>query len=172
MILARLLTLWTIRISAALYVTATALWIVKRDAPARRAWTAACLLYLGHAIAAFHFYHSWSHAHAYRETARQTAEVFGILWGGGIYFNYVFSALWLADVCWWWRGLAAYRSRPRWIAATVESFIAFMFFNATVVFGRGWVRWFGVAATVGLSALAYISHTPVIFRDKTGETPS
>src|SRR5262245_23179114 len=69
---------------------------------ARWLWTLGCAAYLGHVLAAFHFYHHWSHAAASRETARQTTETIGITWAGGIYFNYLFTALWLADVVWWW----------------------------------------------------------------------
>lgn len=32
----------------------------------------------------------------YQETAQLTAEVFGVNWGGGLYFNYVFTAVWVA----------------------------------------------------------------------------
>jgi hypothetical protein len=54
------------------------------------------------------------------------------------------------DVIWWWRGLEVYRRRPRWIQASVHAFFAFMFFNATVVFAAGPVRWLGLAATAAL----------------------
>ena len=32
------------------------------------------------------------------ETARQTAEVFGINWGGGLFINYTVAILWIGDV--------------------------------------------------------------------------
>jgi hypothetical protein len=147
------LTLWTIRVAAGLYVAAVAGWLARRDRSSRAAWTAACGFYLVHVAAAFHFYHAWSHAAAYRETARQTAAVFGVNWGGGLYFNYAFTAIWIADVLWWWRGLEAYRRRPRWVTAAVHTFFAFMFLNATVVFAQGGTRWFGVAATTLLCVL-------------------
>ena len=42
----------------------------KWDAAARLAWTAACAALLAHVAFAFNFYHAWSHAAAYRDTAR------------------------------------------------------------------------------------------------------
>jgi hypothetical protein len=155
------LTRWTIRLALGLYVLAVA---VRLDAQRRRpwlrgarlAWTLGCLLYLGHVVCAFHFYHGWSHAAAYRETAGQTAELFGLEWGGGLYFNYAFTIAWVADVCWWWRGIEQYESRPRWAEALMQGFFAFMAFNGTVVFGHGLVRWLGLAASLGLGGLALV----------------
>jgi hypothetical protein len=152
------LTRWTIRLALGLYVLAVAVRLCARQRPAwlreaRLAWTLGCIVYLAHVACAFQFYHGWSHTAAYRETARQTAERFGLDWGGGLYFNYAFTAAWVADVLWWWRGIAAYEARPRWLNATVQGFFAFMAFNATVVFASGLVRWLGLAASLGLAAL-------------------
>lgn len=136
-----------------LYVFSVAAWVLEGDKPARLLWTVACGFYLVHVGAAFEFYHGWSHAAAYQHTAVQTAQVTGWSWGGGLYFNYLFTIIWMADVLWWWRGLALYRKRPLWITATIHWLFAFMFFNATVIFASGWVRWFGVAATLVLIRL-------------------
>ena len=149
----KILTLWVIRASAAVYVASVAAWLARRDRTARLGWTAACLLYLAHVGCAFHFYHYWSHRAAYEETARETAQLVGIGWGGGLYFNYLFTVAWVADVIWWWMGLAVYRSRPHWIHTAINTFFALMFFNATVVFGAGFVRWLGAGATVALGVL-------------------
>jgi len=123
------------------------------DVWARGAWTAGCAAMLAHAAAAFHFYHGWSHAAAYGDTARQTGEVVGLAWGGGLYFNYALLAGWVTDVvCWWRGGPAAYRSRPRALAVAWQAFLFFMFFNAAVVFAAGAARWAGLAACAGLCA--------------------
>src|SRR5947209_4458420 len=127
------------------------MWMKERDRAARLAWTIACAFYLAHVVTAFQIQHHWSHAAAYEATAWQTADVFGIDWGGGLYFNYSFTAIWIADAIWWWRaGLDGYRSRPKWISQTVDWFFAFMFFNAAIVFGSPFMRWFGVASIVVL----------------------
>ena len=148
------ITLWTIRAAGGLYVLAVAGWLTQRYKSARLAWTFGCLFYLAHVGAAFQFYHHWSHQAAYRETARQTAEMFGIWWGGGLYLNYLFTVVWAADVLWCWQNPDAYRSRPKWMTAALHSFLAFMFFNGTVVFASGWVRWVGVTAAAALGILA------------------
>jgi hypothetical protein len=138
-----------------LYVVSVALWLKRRDSESRMAWTLAAAFYLAHIIAAFQFHHHWSHTSAYQETARQTADVFGVNWGGGLYFNYAFTALWIGDALWWWKaGLSRYRERPRWVTRAVHGFFAFMFFNATIVFGSPFMRWFGVAAMVILAISA------------------
>ncbi len=132
-----------------------ALGLRRRDRAARIAWTLACAFYLAHVVTAFQLHHHWSNTSAYLETARQTAEAFGLNWGGGLYFNYVFTVIWTADVFWWWRsGLDGYRHRPRWVTVSVHSFFGFMFFNATVVFGSGFVRCFAVAEMLILAVAA------------------
>jgi hypothetical protein len=130
-----------------LYIAALLVMLQRSTGPlARMLWTAACLLYLAHVAAAFHFVHGWSHQAAYLDTARQTEALLGVRYGGGLYWNYVFTLLWSADVAWWWYSPAGYRNRDRRLQAGVHGFLAFMFFQATVVFGRGLVRLFGVAA--------------------------
>ena len=72
-----------------------------------------------------------------------------------MYLNYLFTVLWMADAVYWWRaGLARYRERASWIHLSLHAFFFFMVVNGTVVFGRGPVRWFGVAivAVIGASA--------------------
>src|SRR5262245_13001294 len=137
-----ILTRWTVRIALVCYVAALALRLTgQRRSYQRLAWTAGCLAYLVHVACAFHFNHGWSHAAALAETARQTEEMFGFSWGGGLYFNYVFTAVWILDVLWWWLDPPWYETRPRWIEWSVQGFLAFMFFNATVVFATGPARW-------------------------------
>lgn len=123
------------------------------DRRARLAYTLALLSLLVHVAFAFHFYHAWSQDSVYRETARQTAEVFGLDWGGGMYVNYAFMIFWTADVAWWWRGLEGYRRRPKAIAAAWYAFLLFIVFNATFVFASGVVRWLGLLLCLTLCFL-------------------
>jgi hypothetical protein len=152
-----ILTRATIWLTIAGYaVGATTLLLSQRrckwDKVARLAWTVALMSLSAHVVCAFHFYHDWSHAAAYRDTARQTAEVFGIDWGGGLYVNYALLACWVTDVAWWWgSGLDAYRHRPRLLMAAWHAFLIFIIFNATVVFGTGLTRWIGVCVCLGVS---------------------
>ena len=148
-----LFTHWSARIAFVLYAATLAAWLIGKPRAARLAWTSGFLVYLTHVAAAFHFRHHWSHDAAYEETARQTAELLGVRSGGGLYCNYAFTAVWAFDVIWiWWRA-ETYRRRRRWITAVIHCFMAFMFFNAMVVFVSGWVRWLGLTVTITLGIL-------------------
>ena len=150
------LTIGTVRVALLLYVAALVIMAGAARAPgrdrggrvARVLWSAGALAYLAHVGAAFHFVHGWSHHAAVVETARQTRELFGMDTGVGIWFNYLFTAVWSADVAWWWLDPNGYIRRPGPVSAGVHVFLAFMFFNGAVVFAHGPSRWFGLAATV------------------------
>ena len=153
-----LLTRWSAVSALFVYVLGLALrasangtrW---KPAWARGVWTAGCLLFLFHVACAFQFYHRWSHAAAYAATAHRTAELTGLEWGGGLYANYAFTLLWVADVIWWWSGLERYEARPRPVNWAVQGFLGFMAFNGTVVFGTPTVRWLGLGACLFLAAI-------------------
>lgn len=121
------------------------------DRWARLAWTIGCAALIVHFICAFNFYHAWSHESAYADTARQTAEVIRVNWGGGLFINYAVALLWIADVSWWWMaGIGSYRRRP-WLRTLIwHSFLIFIIFNATVVFKDGLTRWVGLLVCVSL----------------------
>jgi hypothetical protein len=156
-------TVWSVRAATLLYIAALALWLTatgsRAGRTARLAWTTGCLLYLAHVYAAFEYFHGWSHPAAYAETARQTAELLGVEWGGGLFFNYAFTAVWAVDVIWWWCDPEHYEKRPRWTTAAIQTFLAFMFFNGAVVFASGFSRWLGVVATPALIFLWWRSRT-------------
>jgi hypothetical protein len=152
------LTRSTIWLALAGYTLAEAGRVWARSFPqwekrARWAWTLGGAAYLAHVMAAFHYYHGWSHAAAYAETARQTEAKFGFHWGGGLYFNYFLTAVWLVEIGWWWIAPDQFHRRPRPLTSAVQAFFYFMVFNATVVFPSGPVRWFGLAICLGLGCL-------------------
>ena len=124
------MTIWTARVSAAVYLCALVLLIRGRPQSARSAMTVAAIMYLVHVCCAFQYFYSWSHAVALRETARQTEALFGVYWGGGLYLNYLFTILWGAHCAAWWR-----RARGSLPAGTiaVQTFLLFIFVNATIV---------------------------------------
>lgn len=125
-------TVWLARLSAACYVVALFLMARRAHNGARLAWTTGAVAMVLHVAGVFQFFHSWSHTIAYRETERQTLHLFCIRWGGGLYLNYLLVVAWLADSVWWWRWPAGYASRPRWLSASIHTYLAFMFLNATV----------------------------------------
>ena len=109
--------------AAALYVCALVWMLHGQWGRARWASTLGVVVYLAHVWCAFTFHYGWSHATAYRETARQTAELYGVAWGGGLWLNYLFTAVWVGEVVWW-------RPRVRW---WVPGFLGLMVLNGTVV---------------------------------------
>lgn len=145
------LTRGTIWISIAAYTVGCVVFVRRVDRWVRVAWTVACAALLAHYISAFEFVHAWRHAAAYADTARQTAAVFGINWGGGVFINYALGILWTADVAWWWfAGLASYRRRPWLLILMWHCFLIFIIFNATVVFEHGLTRLIGILVTLCL----------------------
>lgn len=110
-----------------------------------------------HTAAAFHFAHGWSHAAAYDHTAMRTAEVVGLNWGGGIWFNEAALIFWGVDVLLLWMFAdAPPKNRVYLLRAWhvgVHSFLAMMFVSATVVFGPA--HWW-IAAAVFLGIVAAI----------------
>lgn len=135
--------------AAALLVSAPRDRILRRKLGLwRNLWSSACVLMTVHVMAAFHWDHGWSHVAALRHTAEQTARVTGIHWGGGLYFNYLFLGMWIADVIGLWRSSAHVDSRFHRFFRLV---LVFMAVNATVVFGPDW--WFWPVGAVGIATV-------------------
>jgi hypothetical protein len=151
--------LWTIRLATLCYAVALAQFIYKRDP--RPAWTLGCALYLAHVVSAFHFTYYWSHETAVRETARQTQALCGLNWGGGVWFNYVFTALWTADALWWNLSPQTRGKRPPWLNTTIHSYLAWMFVNGAIVFPQGPTRWAALSLAVML-VLARFSRPSIV----------
>jgi hypothetical protein len=153
----QLLTRWTIRLALVCYVACLAALLLRRGKPApmrpmvRWLWTLGCGLFVTHVICAFGFYHHFSHLAAYEDTARQTEEMLGFAFGEGIYFSYLFTLLWIADVAWRW---SSPLSRPAWLDWPLHAYMFFIAFNGAIVFEGGMSRWGGIAACVLLAFVA------------------
>lgn len=118
---------------------------------ARWLWTCGCAIYFVHVAAAFHWMHQWSHASAYEHVLTRTTEMTGFTSGIGLYVNYAFGVLWLADTVIWWLD-------PKWpdrIAPyyLVQTIFAFLMFQATAVFGPSFWRPITVAVIALLIVL-------------------
>jgi hypothetical protein len=170
--LGELLTKLTIWLALIAYTLGVALRLTPRRvdhsiSAARWAWTIGCVLFLLHVVCAFSYFHHWSHADAYRETARQTAELTGRPWGGGIYINYVFAAAWLAVVLHSWLAPESFRS-SRWLPIW-HGFVAFMMLNGAVIFVHGPTRWLGILLCAVLATLwvrHWLSHRKQMLNGK------
>ncbi|HEY2839585.1 MAG TPA: hypothetical protein VGJ26_10565 [Pirellulales bacterium] len=143
-----MLTRNTVRLSLFWYATAICLMMRLRledwrgttalGRIARWCWTLGLVTFLVHLGVAFHFYHQWSHAHAFDHTR----EVSGI--GEGIYISYLFTWLWAADVAWWWTSPVTYVGRTPWIGRALHPFMLFIVFNGMVIYESGPIRWVGL----------------------------
>lgn len=143
---------WSIRLAVACYVGRLVIDLgtfraAGRMRYSRWLWSLGCGLLLVHVAAAFHFVHDWSHRQAYDHTARQTAEVMGLAWGGGLYANYGFMLLWTVDTLAWWFAPEVH-NRAKWWHCFVHAVFALIMVNATAVFGPPF--WKGVAAAVAV----------------------
>ena len=118
--------------------------------PARRTWTAAVALALLHAVTAFGVSYGWSHAAAVEDTARRTAAVTGLAWGGGLFVNYLFLGLWLADAAWWWVDPGGYLRRSVRIERARVALFVFMFLNGAIVFASNTARLVGIPAVAAV----------------------
>jgi hypothetical protein len=95
----------------------------------RFGWATGCLLLMLHIAIAFHLGHGWSHEAAWEHTHQASG------YGDGIYMNYAFVLVWFADAMWACIAIDSYLARSRWLHWTIHGFIAFIVFNAAVVFG-------------------------------------
>jgi len=148
------LTAWTIRLALLAYVVSIALGFPVRGVAAearprwqisRFFWTAGSLCLLAHLAAAFQFYHGWSHRRAFEDTAKQTQELLGWAFGGGIFFSYLFALVWLGDALWWRLAPVRFARRPRPLHFAIHAYLAFIAFQGAIVFETGVTRWIGLA---------------------------
>ena len=113
--------------------------------PPRLFWTLGLISLFIHIVIAMGVAHHWSHAAAV-EHVRQVGG-----YGGGIIVNYLFAAVWCADVIWWWAKPSSHAVRPRWVGWAIHGFLIFVVLNATVVFGaveRRPIYWLVICLTV------------------------
>jgi hypothetical protein len=163
------LTRNTIRLSLAWYFVALILMMglprqernatTRRGRIARWCWTWGVVCFVLHLVAAFQFFHQWSHAHAFEHTR----EVSGI--GQGIYVSYLFTGLWILDTIWWWCWPQEFATRSIWWDRCLHAFMLFIVFNGTIVFETGMIRFVGATMFVILAA-AWVQ---VLLRRMSGE---
>ena len=121
-------------------------WAVGEVVRSRWAWALGAVLMVVHSVSAFVTFYNGSHDVARMETMRQTAALTGLEFSGGIYINYVFLLVWLADAAWWVAAPASYAQRSGALSFAIRGFIFFIIVNGAVVFADGWARVLGVLA--------------------------
>lgn len=115
---------------------------------ARQAWSFGWAAYLVHLAMAFHFYHGWSHADAVEHVREASG------FGEGIFVSHLFTLLWTVDVVWWQHRPMNYAGRSPWIDRVLHAFMLFMWFNGTVVYETGPIRWAGLVIFMELAIAA------------------
>ena len=122
------------------------------DSAASWAWwafVAGALLCAIHIGIAMQSAHAWSHEAAIAATARQTMAVYGVDWGGGVFVNYAFVAVWLFEA-WRWRRRPAEARDARVITWMTRIFFFVMILNGAVIFAAGTRRIAGAILVVWL----------------------
>ena len=117
---------------------------------AQPVWLLGGLVYLGHVAAAFGVHHDWSHAAAYAYAAARTEALLGLDWGGGLWVNYAFTAIWVGEGLWWQLRPAHYARRPAAWTTAIRGVFLFMIANGAVIFASGPRRLLGVAVLAAL----------------------
>ena len=107
---------------------------------ARAAWVSGLAVYLVHVGLAFHLAHAWSHTRAFDHVEASSG------FGPGIFVSYAFTLAWSIDGMVWLTAPELYARRPKWVALALHGTMAFIAFNATVVYAQSPLRW--VAAAV------------------------
>lgn len=122
----------------------------------RFTWCIGCGTYLVHVAVAFHSVHGWSHVNAMNHVELSSG------WGEGIFFSYAFTVIWLVDAIWWLIAPRSYSRRSRLLHLSIHLYLAFIIFNATVIFGHGFAWWFGIVifATLLLRATNVAGRRP------------
>jgi hypothetical protein len=121
--------------------------------PRRIAWWAwatgvtLCAIHMALAMASVH---GWSHASAVAATALATRSTFGVNWGGGVYVNYAFLAIWALETVWWGVAPDRYARRGRAVRWSLRVFYFVVILNAAVIFAVGWRRLLGGVIIVAL----------------------
>ncbi len=106
------------------------------NVPAHWAWAAWNLggaLTLVHLLVALDLRYGWNHGAAAAETARRSAEVYGVGWRGSIYVNYLFVVCWFAE-SWRWRRAAGGRAPSATGTWLLRLFFLIVIVNGAIVF--------------------------------------
>ena len=135
----------TARLVVGLYFLALLLGVSNRarceNLTSLRLWTAGCFALVVHVLAAFQWAHHWSWVEAVTHTTQATERLIGTSTGAELAVNFVFATWWVADCAARWRARCQQRHMARAYNSVVHFVWAFMFFNATVVFGPSYWRW-------------------------------
>ena len=136
-----LLLRWTIRITLALYGLLLARQIMGWRAGERLArwcWTLGFAALVGHFLTAYGQM-GWSHAAVVAHTARETEQVLGWRFSGGVWGNYLFALLWGLETVRQWTRRGRLTGTSRWIFC-LYGYLLVVVVNGAIVFAMGPIR--------------------------------
>ena len=149
-------SLWAIRVAMVIMVAVLAAEL-RGAKPTTRLiawlWLLGALFALAHSVSALTTFHHGSQAAALESTAAQTEQLLGIRFGAGLYINYLFVVVWLADAAFRLLGRSRYAWLPSWYRPMVIGFLVFIAINGAIVFQSGWIRIIGIGCVCMLGIL-------------------
>jgi len=143
----------SIYVSASLYTIALGLILSKQHQTTtlfKVVWSTACLFAAVHAYLALSDVHQWNHQHAFDHIANETERVLGFRFGYGVYFNYLFVIVWIADVIWLWSSPESYQNRSNRLSSAFHLFLILIMVNGAVVFRDGLPRYLGIVVIASI----------------------
>ncbi len=119
-------------------------------------WLMGALFAFAHSLGSLMTFHHGSQAAALESTAEQTQQLLGFRFGAGLYVNYLFVVVWLADAVFRLLAPTRYLSLPVWYRHTVIGFLVFIAINGAIVFKSGPIRVIGIGCVCLLGILALV----------------
>lgn len=119
----------------------------------RWAWFWAGAFTWAHVFASYGLVHGWSHSAVLKQTGDDSYAVVGFRVPWGVYVNFLFAGI-LSGYSGWmiWN-----RRRATGLDGFVYFFLAFIVFNALVVFKTGAIRWIGLASFGSVAAMYWFT---------------
>ena len=160
-------SLWAIRV--AMVIMAAVLIAEFRGATATNRmiawlWRSGALFAIAHSVGSLMTFHHGSQAAALESTAAQTEQLLGFRFGAGLYVNYLFVVVWLADAALRLIAPSRYALLPTWYRTLVIGFLVFIAINGAIVFKTGWIRMVGIGCVCMLGMLKLARRTGTSFR--------
>ena len=151
-------SLWAIRLSMILMVAVLAAEMRSAKSTSFAIailWLSGALLALAHSIGTMMTFHQGSQLAAFESTAKQTEQLLGFRFGAGLYVNYLFVIVWLADAAIRLLLPKRYPDFPNWYRYVMTGFLVFIAINGAIVFQAGWTRYVGIGCLLFLGGLAW-----------------
>jgi hypothetical protein len=120
----------------------------------RWTWFGAGVFTWVHVFSSYGLVHDWSHAAVLEQTGDDSYAVVGFRVPWGVYVNFLFAGI-LSGYSGW---MIRKRGRVYGLDRLVYLFLAFIVFNALVVFKTGTIRWIGLAGFGLVAAMYWFRH--------------